>query len=54
MDITNTLIQQEQYIKENNYKKTCATNLYCCQLSFYKNTTHYLQHFVCYFYGCQE
>lgn len=52
MDITNTLVQQEKYIKENNYKRTCATNLYCCQLHFYKNTTHYLQHFICYLNGC--
>ena len=50
MHLNQTLQNHENYIVQNNYKKTCAINLYCCQLNFYKNATHYLQQFIYYFY----
>lgn len=42
--------KQENYIRENNYKKTCGINLYCCELNFYRNGIYYLRQFICYFY----
>lgn len=50
MNIFNTLTQQKTYIINNNYKKQCGINLYCCQLNFYKNTEYYLQQFICFLY----
>jgi hypothetical protein len=50
MNIENTIRYQEKYIKENNYKKICSFNLYCCELNFYKNGIDYLQQFICYIY----
>lgn len=50
MNITNKIITQEKYIRENNYSKKYGINLYCFQFNLYKNTTHYLQQFICYLY----
>ncbi len=50
MNFYNTIRYQENYIRENNYEKTCGINIYCCELNFYKNGTYYLQQFICYFY----
>lgn len=50
MDITSAIQNHNNYIRENNYKKSCGINLYCCELNFYRNATHYLQQFVCYIY----
>ena len=50
MNLQHTLRYQEKYIKDNNYEKICAINLYCCELNFYRNGIYYLQQFICYFY----
>lgn len=50
MNLDSVLQEQNNYIRQNNYKKTCLVNLYCCELSFYRNSTHYLQKFICYLY----
>ena len=50
MNIDRALRYQENYIRENDYIKTCGINLYCCELNFYKNGVYYLQQFICSFY----
>ncbi len=50
MNIENTLRYQEKYIRENNYKKICAMNFYCCEFNFYRNGIYYLQQFICNIY----
>jgi len=50
MNLYHTLRYQENYIRENNFQKTGYIICCCCELNFYKNTTNYLQQFICYFY----
>ena len=50
MDLRETLRYQNQYIRDNNYTKTCGINLYCCELNFYRNGIYYLQQFICRLY----
>ena len=50
MNFESRLRYQENYIRENNYIKSCSVNLNCCELNFYENGIYYLQHFICYCY----
>jgi hypothetical protein len=42
--------EQDNYLRENNYKKMCGVNLWCCELNFYRNVLYYYQQFFCYIY----
>lgn len=50
MDLESNLKNQEKYIKDNNFVNTCNIDLYCFRLNFYRNSTDYLQQFICYLY----
>ncbi len=50
MNLSDELIRQNFYIKENNYIKTCGINLYCCEFNLYNNGIYYLRQFICYLY----
>jgi hypothetical protein len=50
MEIKYGQIENDNYIRENNYKKTCSIYLCCCQANFYENVNNYFQKFICYIF----
>ena len=47
MGIQYGFIANPEYLQERQYQKTCEVNMYWCQMTFYRNATHYLRQFVC-------
>ena len=42
------VIERENYIRDNNFKKKCSLYLYCCQYDLYENAIQYYNQFMCY------